>query len=233
MKYILILVLLISSGAYAQCKEYIIGMKGDTLNCVDVKGLKQGRWVIHVDNLRGERGYEEEGEFKNGLRTGVWRRFSLEGDLIAIENYRWGQKDGRNVYFNNMGEPLREESWRAIDPQNPYDTVNVYDVNDPTKVVGKKVVKMETLSVRHGTWKYYDPFRGTIESTEQWYMDKPARKGGEDDELLPIDVSDNDATAAKEEAPKKSVTKPREVLEFEKKNAGKKKIKVRTGQTGG
>jgi antitoxin component YwqK of YwqJK toxin-antitoxin module len=231
MRYIFFFLLLVSSTAYSQCKEFIIGVKGDTLNCVDFKGLKQGRWVVKVETLRGERGYEEEGVYKNGQKSGVWRRFSLEGDLIAIENYRWGQKDGRNVYFNHMGEPMREESWRAIDPQNPYDTVNVYDVQDPTKVIGRKVVKVESASVKHGTWKFYDPFKGTVEETQQWYMDKPARKEG--DELLPIEVSDNTAAVEEPDAPKKNVTKPREVVEFEKKNAGKKKIKVRTGATGG
>jgi hypothetical protein len=130
-----------------------------------------------------------------------------------------------------MGEPLREESWRAIDPKNPYDTVNVYDVNDPTKVVGKKVVKVESASVKHGTWKFYNPLTGAVEETQQWYMDKPARKDG--DELLPLEVTDNDATATKPEGTPKVTTKPKEVVEFEKKNAGKKKIKVRTGQTGG
>ena len=231
MRYIFFFLLLVSSTAFAQCKEYIIGVKGDTLNCTDIKGLKQGRWVVRTESVRGERGFEEEGEYKNGQKIGVWRRFSLEGDLVAIESFRWGQKDGRNVYFTNMGEPLREENWRAIDPQNPYDTVNVYDVNDPTKVVGRKVVKLESASVKHGTWKFYNPMNGTIEETQQWYMDKPARKEG--DELLPIEVSDGNATAAKSNEVKKPSTKPREVVEFEKKNAGKKKIKVRTGSTGG
>ena len=231
MRYIFFFLMLVSSTAFAQCKEFVIGVKGDTLNCVDVKGLKQGRWVVRVETVRGGRGYEEEGEFSNNMKVGTWRRFSLEGDLIAVENFRWGHKDGRNVYLNNMGEPLREESWRAIDPKNPYDTVNVYDVNDPSKVVGKKVVKVESASVKHGTWKFYNPFTGAIEETQQWYMDKPARKDG--DELMPLDVTDHDATAAKADNKPKVTTKPKEVVEFEKKNAGKKKIKVRTGATGG
>ena len=231
MRYIFFFLMLVSSTAFAQCKEFVIGVKGDTLNCVDMKGLKQGRWVVRVETVRGERGYEEEGEFSNNMKVGTWRRFSLEGDLIAVENFRWGHKDGRNVYLNNMGEPLREESWRAIDPKNPYDTVNVYDVNDPSKVVGKKVVKVESASVKHGTWKFYNPFTGAIEETQQWYMDKPARKDG--DELMPLDVTDHDATAAKADDKPKVTTKPKEVVEFEKKNAGKKKIKVRTGATGG
>ena len=236
MRYIFILFLFVGFNAAAQCKDYIISVKGDTLNCTDIKGLKQGPWVIKVDNLRGERGYEEEGFFKDGVKDGTWRRFSLEGDLIAIENYRWGQKDGRNLYMTYMGEPLREEYWRAIDPQNPYDTVNVYDVDDPTKVIGKKVVKIETLAVKHGTWRYYGE-GGIVEKTEEWVMDRPKVKEAEtatvEDDLAPIDVSTGKTASSAKTTEKKQVKKPQAVLDYEKKNSGKKKIKVRDGSTGG
>lgn len=233
MKYGFVLLLFLSVNGFAQCKDYIIGVKGDTLNCVDAKGLKQGRWVIKVDNLRGERGFEEEGMFYNGKREGTWRRFSLEGDLIALENYRWGNKNGKNVYLSPMGDPLREESWKAVNPDNPNDTVPVYDINDPTKVVGTEVVKLEGFSLKHGTWRFFDPMTGRIEKTESWFLDKPAKKTGDgEDDLAPIDVTDTNAEATPAEA-KKTVAKPKEVLEFEKKNSGRKKIRVRDGNTGG
>jgi hypothetical protein len=233
MRYLLILVLLVSLQSQAQWKNFIIGAKGDTLNRVDMKGRQQGPWVIHVDNLRGERGYEEEGIFVDGQKTGTWRRFSLEGDLTALENYRWGQKDGKCVYMNNMGEPVREESWRAVNPANPYDTVDIYDVNDPGKIVGKQVVKLEGATVKHGIWKYYDTFGGRLEKTERWVFDK-LKTDEETDDLAPIAVSDG--TTEKDSAKKvekKEKPKPKEVLQFEKKNSGKKKIKVRDGATGG
>jgi hypothetical protein len=217
--------LFLSLDSAAQCKTFIISPNGDTLNCVDMKGRKQGPWVVRVEEVRGERGYEEEGFFRDGNKEGTWRRYSLEGDLIAMENYRWGCKDGRNMYFNYVGEPVREESWRAIDPQNPYDTVDIVDPNDPSRILRKEIVKVTDVSVKHGLWKYYDPLRGTIERTEEWHMNKPKVKASAVDDLAPIDVT---ATAEKKQA-----TKPKEVLDFEKKNAGKKKIKVRDGNTGG
>jgi hypothetical protein len=237
MRYLFIFFLFVSVGASAQCKDYIISAKGDTLNCTDMKGVKQGPWVVKVESLRGERGYEEEGFFKNGFKDGVWRRFSLEGDLIAIETYRWGQKDGRNVYMNYMGEPLREESWRAIDPLNPYDTVKVLDVNDPSKVLGRKVVKIEAQSVKHGTWKYYGE-GGIVEKTEDYIMDKPVVKAApvaasaieEEEDLSPIEVATGKKSTSAKPVEKK---KPQAVLDYEKKNAGKKKIRVRDGSTGG
>lgn len=233
MRWILFFLLLMSLDGMAQCKQYIIGVKGDTLNCVDMKGRKQGRWVVRVESLRGERGYEEEGVFINNRKEGMWRRYSLEGDIIAVENYRWGNKDGRNIYLNNMGHPLREESWKAVNPDNPYDTVDVYDLEDPTKIVAKRVVKLDGFSLKHGTWKFYDIFSGKLEKKEEWYLDKLKTGPEGDDDLAPIDVTrsaeqeDDDASADK-----KKVPKPQAVLDYEKKNSGKKKIKVRDGQTG-
>src|SRR4051812_4466421 len=109
MQYLFSLLLLISFNAYSQTKSFIISQKGDTLNRVDTKGMKQGPWVIHVDDLRGERGYEEEGYFKDDKKEGRWVRYSLQGDKMAVENYHWGQKDGKCQYFNLMEDLIREE----------------------------------------------------------------------------------------------------------------------------
>jgi len=232
MRFILAFLLLISINVFGQYKNYTISPKGDTLNRLDMKGKKQGPWVIHVDELRGERGFEEEGYFENDKREGTWRRYSLDGDLLAVENYRWGNKNGKCTYFSNMGDLVREESWKAVNPNDPYDTVAVYDVNDPTKIVGTQIVKLEGFTLKHGTWRFYDPNFGTLVKTEKWFLDKPATGDSKnDDDLKPIDVSDN-ATQKSDTATKKATTKPQAVLDYEKKNAGKKKIKVRDGRTG-
>lgn len=237
MRYLFILVLFLSVKADAQLKSYIIGVKGDTLNRIDSKGMKQGPWAVRIDNARGERGYEEEGIYVNDQKDGVWRRYSLEGDLIAVENFKYGMKDGKNVYFTYTGEPLREESWRAIDPKHPYDTVAVKDIDDPSKILRYQIVKVEPTSYKHGTWTYFNTLTGTIEATEQWVMNKTKEEIEEaqmGDGLAPLDLGDNgNKSTAKKDEEKKSTTKPKEVLEFEKKNAGKKKIKVRDGRTGG
>lgn len=235
MKYLLLLPVLFCLNAQAQLKSFILNPKGDTLNRVDAKGLKQGPWVVHVDDLRGERGYEEEGYFENDRKEGTWRRFSLQGDLIAIENYSYGMKSGKCLYFTYTGEPMREESWRAIDPKSPYDTVDVRDVNDPTRIVRKEIVKVEPNSYKHGTWTYYNTETGGIERTEQWVMNKPKEEAAaQSDELAPIDPAGDGTAQAKKDDKKPTVTKkPQAILDYEKKNSGKKKIKVRDGSTGG
>jgi hypothetical protein len=233
MRFVLFVFLFISLNGFGQWKSYIISVRGDTLNRVDMNGKKQGPWVIHQDELRGEPGFDEQGYFVDGKKEGLWQRFSLMGDKLAEEHYRWGNKDGKCNYYNMTGGLIRQESWKAVNPDDPYDTVDVYDLHDPLKVVDRKVVKLEGFSLKHGTWTYYDPEEGTIVKTEKYWLDKPANAAGNgaanDDDLKLIGINDKSKT---DTTASKAVAKPKEVLEYEKKNSGKKKIKVRDGRTG-
>ena len=204
MRFILAGLLLISISSQAQWKDFIISVKGDTLNRVDLKGQRQGPWVIHVDELRGEPGFDEQGYYVNNKKEGTWVRFSLMGDKIAEENYRWGNLNGKCRYYTQAGILEREESWRAVNPDNAMDTVDVFDVNDPSKVIKRVVVKLEGQTLKHGTWTYYDPNQGTIEKKETYWLDKLSKGNGPDDELKPLDVSDgnnpSDTSTAKKTA---------------------------------
>jgi len=204
------------ANGFAQYKTYELTAERDTINAIDKKDQKQGKWVIHVGSLRGEPGYEDEGIFKNGKKEGVWRRYNLNGDLIAIENYRYGGKDGVQQYFTMMGDLGREESWRAYNPDAPYDTIPIYGQGN-NEVLKYKIVKAEQYSVKHGTWKYYDPTSGRLIRSETY-----------DHGFLPPEP-DNKVVATDDKTKK---VKPAEVLQYEKKNSGKKKVKVRDGATG-
>jgi len=214
MRYIFVLLLLISLKVFPQCKTYILGAKGDTLDCVDKKDMKQGKWVIHHDEVRGEPGFEEEGEYKESRKEGVWRQYSLMGDLIGVEFYKWGNKDGVCKYYAPSGELLREESWKALNPDKPYDTLEIEDI-DHLNQYKTVIVKNEGVAIKHGTWKYYDPSTGTVYKTETYTVGKLE---------IPTETAKNTTTDSA-----KSKIIPKEVLDYQKKNAGKKKIKVRDG----
>jgi hypothetical protein len=234
MRLIVIPLLFIYMSGFGQWKTYILNKRGDTLNRVDMKGRKQGPWSINVPDLRGERGYEEEGYFENDGKEGTWKKYSLEGVKIAQENYRWGKLNGKQQYFTYNGGLMREESWRAIDPANAYDTVSVYDLQDPTKEINRVVVKNDGVAMKHGKWLYYDPRSGRVEATENYVMNKLQQENGDmvgDDDIKPIDV--RNAKTKSDTATTKKAAKPQAILEYEKKNSGKKKIKVRDGKTGG
>jgi hypothetical protein len=168
-----LLILLVSSlPLSAQWKDFIVSPRGDTLNRVDRGGKKQGPWVLSFPELRGERGYEEEGHYVEDLREGIWKRFSQEGVKIAEENYRWGKLHGRQLYFSYFGGLVREENWWAMDPLRAFDTVAVYDLKDLDKKVADLVVKNEGVSIRHGVFRYYDPRTGKLLSQEHYVMNK-------------------------------------------------------------
>jgi antitoxin component YwqK of YwqJK toxin-antitoxin module len=209
---------IISFQSNAQWKSYRITSNKDTINCVDKNDLKQGRWSIKIEGLRGEPGRDEEGVFKDGKKEGVWRIYTTMGDLYAVENYRWGNKDGKSQYFNITGI-IREESWKSVNPANPYDTIDVYDPVNPNKMY-RQIVKLEGNSVKHGTWKYYED--GLITRSENYILDKRQENlaTGFGDENVSSESTKTTKVPAK--------AKPKEVLEFEKK-VGKKKVKVIDG----
>jgi len=223
MRWLIIIGCLFSISSFGQLKEYTIGVRGDTLNGIDKNGKKQGKWVVRHDELRGEPGFEEEGTYYDDRKEGVWRKFTLQGDQFAVENYHWGFKDGPSMYFNMNGELVKEESWRAFNPDKVYDTIDVEDVTRPDHYT-RVIVKNEGSSLKNGTWKYYDPSAGFITKTEIWVLGKLQNA--------------DDASADKNKKPGgdsavavKAKPKPKEVLEFEKKNSGKKKVRVRDGST--
>ena len=227
MKLIFLLTFFITTQAYSQCKAYRLNRRGDTLNCVDFKDLQQGKWVVKVDGIRGEPGYDEEGIFKDGKKDGFWRIYTSMGDLYAVERYRWGNKDGVSQYFNITGL-VREESWKAVNPANPYDTIEVPDPIDPYKVE-MKVVKIDGSTVKHGNWKYYENGTGKLVKSESYFLDKKQEPASMLVDISGLDNSPTDSLPVAKKPVAKS--KPQAVLEFEKKNSGKKKIKVIDGRT--
>src|SRR5450755_285622 len=218
MKRLLLFILLLGSlTGFSQAGSFIIGVKGDTLNKVDSKSMKQGKWVNKVNEIRGEPGNEQEGEYKNNRKEGTWRIYSLDGDLTGLEFYKWGNKDGLCQYFNSSGALLREENWRALNPDKLYDTLVIEDI-DHLNEYKTVIVKNEGVAIRHGYWKYYNPATGMIYKTETYTMGK-------------LETAKADPGSDSTKAVSKTMVKPKEVQDFEKKNAGKKKIKVRDGAT--
>ena len=211
---------LIQSNLFAQLKSFKISAKGDTINKIDKKNRMQGKWVIRKEALRGEPGYEEEGIYKDSLKEGVFRHYTLEGDAIGYETFLHGAKDGSQQYYTPLGVLVREESWRGFNKDSPYDTIPIYGTGSG-EIIEMRVVKAIPYSVKQGEWKYYEPVSGELIKTEKWDR--------------------NNLVLPKKEAPvvaggkslggvKKVVAKTPQMLEWERKNNGKKKA-VRNGAT--
>ncbi len=214
----LIVLMLFGFHSEAQYKEYKLNPKGDTINAINAAGQKVGKWVIEVGEIRGEPGFVEEGVYKKGEKDGFWRKYSAEGDLLAVEHFIMGGKDGLQQYFSYVGDLVREESWKGYNPDAPYDTVAIYGTGSG-EIVDYKIVKAEPYSVKHGDWKYYEPGSGRLLRTEKWERNNIVNP----DAPKPVVTTTTDK-------PKK-VEKTAEMLEWERKNRGKKGV-VRDGRTG-
>jgi hypothetical protein len=185
--------------------DYQLTVNGDTINRIDQLKRKQGPWVVRLEEVRGEPGYEEEGYYRHDKKEGQWRRFSLMGDLIARENYKGGYREGKQLYYTRLGDLLREEGWKSVDPTNPYDTIEVPDLDNPSKTL-LKVIRHESAEVKHGVWNHYDPTMGTIIKTERFVFGQPEKEAPRN-------------AAPKPAVPLKPV--PKEIQEYEQKKKGK------------
>ncbi len=218
----------VANSPYAQqWLDYKITPRKDTINRLDTKKMKQGPWVIRYETIRGEPGYEEEGYFVDDKKEGPWRRYSLMGDLIARENYKWGFRDGKQLYYTRMGDLLREEGWKATNPQNPYDTIVVPDIDHPDRMI-EKVIKHDAAEVKHGQWIYYDPSFGSVVKTEQFafgQVDKRAANaiGNSASDKMVRDGIPTKNVQLKKDSANAPVKKPlpAAVQEYEKKKKGK------------
>jgi antitoxin component YwqK of YwqJK toxin-antitoxin module len=244
MRHILIFAMLFSINGYAQKpKSYELNTKGDTINKVDSKSFKQGKWINRVEDNMGEPGFQEEGYFKNNEKEGVWTIYGLMGDPLGKEFYKYGQKSGKQQYFDIKENLLREESWKAITPDNMYDTVSVPDwKKDPTGNMSKTVIiKLDGNALRDGTWKFYDD-NGKMVRSEVYKVDRLmestvitydyATGKIQSKEQLKYDFNTGKPVAqAGYEKPKIS-TKPKIAQDFEKLKKGKKSKKYQDGSTG-
>jgi hypothetical protein len=223
---LLISVVLPASFVVAQCKSYKLSDRGDTLNCVDMQGLRQGPWIVRIEPVRLDPGREEEGYYIDGKKDGIWRNYNLQGDVISVERYKWGMLNGKSQYYSVLGLE-REESWLAINPTKAYDTFEVPDLYDPT-LYRNVVVKNEGRSLRHGTWTYYDPTTGFVSKSEEFIRDSASNPLA----MFGVGLSKNKRLPADTAKQGKKSEKPSVVQDWEKKNSGKKKVEVRDGNTG-
>lgn len=243
-QYILVVLSCVAILTQAQPISYQLTSKKDTVNMIDKYNLKQGKWIVRVEDNMGEPGYQEEGNYKANEKVGKWRLYSLMGDPVGEENYINGQKSGKQLYYDIRANLVREENWRAITPDNAYDTIAVPDwKKDVTGNITKMVVvKLMGNALRDGAWKYYDD-NGKLVRAEKYIYDKLAESTiitydyatgkVQSKEQLRYDIETGKAVAQAGYSKPKEATKPQVVLDFEKTKKGKKTKKFQDGSTGG
>jgi hypothetical protein len=213
----LVLFFTVNGLSAQQWIDYNITPRGDTINRVDKQKRKQGPWVLRYEEVRGEPGFEEQGYFVDGKKEGAWRKFNLEGDQIAKEFFKWGYKDGKQQYYTQTGDLYREESWKAVNPENPYDTIMVPDLNNPDIMI-EKIIKHESAEVKNGIWTFYVASTGAVAKTEKYIFGQLEKNSG----VQPNIIKQNPVVKPKDSIlPKKVLPKELQVLDKSKKAKGK------------
>lgn len=54
----------------------------------------------------------ERGQFKKGLKDGVWIRWNSSGNILSKKNYREGELDGKQFFYMNEQNGRIEEEYR-------------------------------------------------------------------------------------------------------------------------
>ncbi|MBL7711919.1 MAG: hypothetical protein JNL13_05630 [Chitinophagaceae bacterium] len=164
MRIVLFLLLLLRCGlAGAQSKD------GKEINQADVQGRPHGLWYTSKPALRGEPSEAVFGSYDHGQKTGLWYISDGIGNLVSIETFKLGVRDGEAKYFDN-GHLTSVGHYRGLNPTVAMDTVLIVDpITGDEKLVS---VPTERGSVRHGSWRFYDELSGRLVREEYYQIDE-------------------------------------------------------------
>jgi antitoxin component YwqK of YwqJK toxin-antitoxin module len=117
----------------------------------------------------GEPGVNEFGNYDHGIKVGNWYKVDNGGDLVSIEAYRNDVLDGEVKYYD-QGKLYCVGHYRGLNPKYAFDTIVV--THPVTQEEEYKVVATDNGSLRHGTWKYYNPGTGSLIKEEEYQVDE-------------------------------------------------------------
>lgn len=104
---VIFLFLFVINGLYAQ--SYFI-YKGDTVNCTDINGLKQGLWIYF-------QGDENEivsqcGTYIDSKKEGKWLTYYENGNLKSSITYLKNKQNGYAIIYYEDGTVAEEGIWK-------------------------------------------------------------------------------------------------------------------------
>ena len=152
-----------------QREEPPVPPEASHLNKVDVKGKKHGLWLTTKPPRMGEPGINEFGNYEHGEKYGMWYKIDDKGDLVAIESFRHDVLDGEVKYYD-QGKLYCIGHYRGLNPKNKFDTIVI--MHPVTQEEEYRIIPTDNGSLRHGSWKYYDPQNGYLVKEEEYQVDE-------------------------------------------------------------
>ena len=99
------------TNTQAQSFEQGPGGPTDTINKMDHRGYKQGKWLLRnpgYGSLTLEKGY-----YLNNRKEGVWEQYCKNGKLRNKVTYVNGMLEGAAAFYNTDGKVLKEGKFKA------------------------------------------------------------------------------------------------------------------------
>jgi hypothetical protein len=157
----LLFLLLSGSSVFAQIPA--------AANTRDAHDKPHGFWYQQHEARMSDPPYTDFGSYIHGRKTGTWYTLDPEGNIAAIEAFRYNTLHGPCKYFEN-GRLLMTGNYRGLNPDQPYDTIMVVD--PITGAENEVVVATDRGSLKHGYWRYYDTETGRLLRQEDYQVDE-------------------------------------------------------------
>jgi len=138
-------------------------------------GKVDGKKIVYYENSAGKP--QEESNFKNDIKDGISKWYTITGDVVAEYNYVNGSLEGtqkeyypkgalksEQIYLKNIPEGEYKEYFDVVKPETPAtDTKFAKDGNAAaTPVIGKlKLQGMYVKGEKDGKWTEFDE-NGTV-----------------------------------------------------------------------
>ncbi len=118
LKLRLIFSLFVLSYGYAQPQSFELDPSNskDSINIIDFKGLKQGRWII-FGKTKPNTCYTltakiEEGKYSDNRKGGVWKEYFCNGNTKNKITFQNGRADGYAIMYHENGKIAEEGIWK-------------------------------------------------------------------------------------------------------------------------
>jgi antitoxin component YwqK of YwqJK toxin-antitoxin module len=206
----LIIGILMLSYGYAQPQSYELDPSNgkDSINIIDFKGLKQGRWII-FGKSKPNTCYQptskvEEGKYMDNRKNGIWKEYFCNGNTKNKITFQNGRPDGYAIMYHENGKIAEEGTWKINKWVNNY---KLYYDNGQVQ----QEFTFNPSGKREGPQKYYYE-DGTTQIEGSWNNGKEA---GEVKEYYPdgsvkktVNYNNGEADVAsiKEFQPKKPIS---------------------------
>lgn len=217
--WIFVLAMLHPSYGQPQSFEFDPSNSKDTINIIDVKGMKQGRWIVFgkskPNTCYAPTAKVEEGKYQDNRKLGIWKEYFCNGNMKSKITYTNGRPDGYAIMYHENGKIAEEGMWKINKWVGNY---KLYYDNGQVQ----QEFNFAATGKREGPQKYYYE-DGTLQIEGNWVQGKENGVVTEyhEDGSLKKTVNYNngnaDVASIKTFEPKKPIEKKDDVIDKSKK----------------